>query len=232
MRLLVTRAAEDASRMRTDCRAMGHEVLLAPLLDIALLPPAELPSAAALIATSRHALAALASSSVLAAAIRMPLYCPGPGAAALARGLGFQIVRQGAGDAASIPDLIAGDGAPGPFLYLSGDETAFDMEAALAERGLAVVRRIVYRAEAVTRLPAEAEAALRAGALDGVALMSPRTARIYARLCLDIGCADAANRVVAFCLSHNVARALAPLRPPVRVAATPAYDAMLALLKN
>lgn len=44
MRVIVTRPAEDAADLAATLSGMGHETILAPLLDIRLAPDADLPA--------------------------------------------------------------------------------------------------------------------------------------------------------------------------------------------
>jgi uroporphyrinogen-III synthase len=72
---------------------------------------------------------------------------------------------------------------------------------------------------------------LKAGDVNGVILMSPRTAEIYVSLCQRHGVADRAKSPLYFCLSKNVAAKLASLKPnDVRVSRKPNRAALLELL--
>jgi uroporphyrinogen-III synthase len=67
--------------------------------------------------------------------------------------------------------------------------------------------------------------------IDGVLLMSPRTAAIYARLVAKHGLASAVRPLPHFCLSAAVARQLEPLGPvPTEIAGAPRLEEVLALI--
>jgi uroporphyrinogen-III synthase len=69
------------------------------------------------------------------------------------------------------------------------------------------------------------------GEVDGVILMSPRTAEIYAALMRKAGLAGAARRLIHFCLSDAVAKRLASLGTvTVAVADRPRLEEVLALI--
>jgi uroporphyrinogen-III synthase len=70
-------------------------------------------------------------------------------------------------------------------------------------------------------------------AIDGVILMSPRTAAIYAGLVAKHGLTAAVRTLPHFCLSEPVARRLQPLGPvPARIAAAPRLEELLALVEE
>ncbi len=231
MRLLVTRAAYDAGGLEARLAAMGHEAIIAALLDIEFLPIPPPGDASAVIVTSKNALRAIQRSGWPDQALNLPLYCPGSGTADLARSLGFVDVREASGDAASIPPLIGALRPAGsPIAYYCADVTAFDMEAALSAIGVTLRKFVAYRARPAQTLPADAALALRSGALDGVILMSPRTAQTYRRMLESAGLGDEAARIPAYCISANAAAPLEGLGCAIHVAAVPSVDGLLALL--
>lgn len=234
MQLLLTRPdpGPDGDDLEAALKSAGHGVTRAPLLTIT--HTGTLPSFGGmqgLIATSSNGLRAVAPFPE--AALRLPLYAVGPATAALGRVLGFRQVHEGAGDGRELAELIRAeaDATAGPLLHLSGDKLAFDLAEALRPDGFDVRRVIVYRAEAATGLPPEAAEAIRDGRLDGVILMSPRTARVYAALVTAAGVAAEAAGLVHFCLSEAVARETSHLGAArVAVAEAPNSQEMLALI--
>jgi uroporphyrinogen-III synthase len=236
MRLLLTRpdTGADDDPLAAALLAAGHEVLRAPLL--AVVPTGAVPEfgdAQAIIVTSRNGLRNIGGAPFSDAARALPLFAVGPATAALGRALGFSHVIEGTGGAQALAALISAEASPtaGPLIQLSGAEAAFDLEGSLKGRGFDVRRTIVYRTEPATRLPPEVGEALQAGHVDGVMLMSPRTAIVYANLMRDAGLETQARQLAHFCLSEAVARNLAAL-DPVRtaVARSPNSQEMLALI--
>jgi uroporphyrinogen-III synthase len=236
MRLLVTRAEPDASRQAEHLAARGHEPVLAPLLAIKSMTdvPLELDGAQALIVTSRNALRALASHRDRAAALRLQLFAVGEATAKAAAELGFAKVTAGPGTAATLAPMIAGALTPksGALVHLSGETIAFDLKSALEAQGFVVRQPILYRAVATTKLPGSALAALNAGRLDGVILMSPRAAAIFATLVVREGAVTQASRLDCYCLSAAVAQAVEPLKSRVIVATRPREEELLALIDS
>ena len=124
----------------------------------------------------------------------------------------------------STPAYQALDYAWSPRLAAASDDVTFD-------EGLFSRIEAVYRTDPAPALPATAVEAMRAGALDGVVLMSPRTARVYVDLTKRADLLPAAGKLRYFCLSDAVARELSPLGSVrVKVAQAPHAEEMLALI--
>ncbi len=236
MRLLVTRPEPDAGREAELLAARGHQAVLAPLLTIEFArdAPMELAGAQALLATSRNALRALASHPAREDAIKLPLLAVGDATAGEAQTLGFSDVTIGPGTGAKFAKLIASEYEPGrgALVHLSGETIAFDLKSALESQGFTVRRFVLYRAIPLGALPAEALRLLTAGELDGVILMSPRTAKTFAELVTRHGLVTQANGLVCYCLSEAVAEAVRPLGGTIRVAARPREEDILALVDS
>lgn len=236
MRVLVTRPEPDASRQAEMLSARGYEPVVAPLLSIDYLDDAalDLAGAQALIVTSRNALRALAAHKQLDEALRVPVLAVGDATAHAAQELGFREVTIGLGTGAALAGLIKQELEPkeGPLLHLTGDVIAYDLAAALEAHGFAVRKTLLYRGVPVTALPPKALAMLKDGRIDGVILMSPRTARIFRELLVKHDAAEAGNGLICYCLSEAIAEELTPLGVEVRVAATPREEDVLALLDS
>ncbi len=219
MRLIVTRPEEDAGPLRNKLETLGHQVTLLPLLRIVRREGVLVPQLQwqAVVATSANGVRA-ASQLVHLKTLRM--LTVGPQSLAAARAAGFIRSEAHGGDVDGLARFIgkALDPAGGPILYLSGTETAGNLQRQLQDLGFTVERAVLYDAVPVTRIPAQAIADQ-----DGVLLYSPRTARIWAGL--------AGNDVSLrhYCLSPNVAAAL-PAHWLKSVAKTPDESSMLALL--
>jgi len=236
MRLLVTRPEPDAHRQAEVLAALGHDIVLSPLLTIEAVPGVslDLGGARALIATSRNALRALASHPDRAAAIRLPLFAVGEATAKEAGACGFRVVTAAPGTGEMLARLIADrlDPSDGPLVHLSGETVAFDLKSALAAKGFTVRQPVLYRAVAAPALSEEAISRLKAGDLDGVILMSPRTATIFADLVRRQGTVTQASRLICYCLSAAVAQAVRPLGATIIVASEPREEELLALIST
>ncbi len=237
MHVVITRPVQDAEPFKTRIEELGCRVTIAPLIEIVpnTIAADAIKGATALIATSRNALAALAASPVLPSAIRLPLYVVGPGTAAVARSMGFERIIEGSGTAESlVPVLVSNAKTGGHLIYLKGDVLAFDLEAALAESGINIVPVLAYQSVAAETLPPEVIKALQTDSIDIVTLMSPRTARIWARLVAALSPPVQLSGVMHLCLSERVGEALGPLAKAgkVVVPSRPNGEEMLALVKR
>jgi uroporphyrinogen-III synthase len=242
MRLLITRPEPDALRLRAVLEEAGHEAVVEPLLSLSYdgTDAVDLDGAQALIATSRNALRALraptvesGSGPVLAEARHLPLFAVGKATAAEARALGFETVVTGAGTAAELVAHIASvlDPATGVLVHLAGDTLAHDLAGELEAQGFRVRQPVVYRMRPAATFADTTVEDLAMHAIDGIILMSPRTAAIYARLVARHGLMAAVRTLPHFCLSEAIARRLQPLGPvPAPVAEAPRLEELLALI--
>jgi len=152
-----------------------------------------------------------------------------------ARHLGFERIAVGPGSVSGFAAAIAGtlDPADGLILHLAPDVRAGDLAGELDQLGFRVLQPVVYRMKAAEALSEGTREAIGDGAIDGVVLMSPRTARIYAGLIRHHRLADAAAEMVHVCLSNAVARGLAPLGDvPIEVADGPSIGALIEVIER
>jgi len=235
MRLLVTRPEPDALELSALLEQAGHEATVEPLLSVSFEggEAIEVEGAQALIATSRNALRALKASGALPQARHLPLFAVGKATAAEARVLGFVMVVTGAGTAAELVAHIVSalDPAAGLVVHLAGETLATDLAGELEAHGFRVNQPVVYRMLPATTLADATVEQLAMGEIDGVILMSPRTAAVYAMLVRRHGLTAAVRSLPHYCLSAAVARRLEALGPvPTRIAEAPRLEEVLALV--
>jgi uroporphyrinogen-III synthase len=237
MRLLVTRPEPDALKLAGVLEELGHEATVEPLLSASFegTDSIDLDGAQALIATSRNALRALKASPALAEARTMPLFAVGRATAAEGRALGFETVVTGAGTAAELVGHIVSalDPAAGLVVHLAGDTLALNLRAELEAHGFRVVQPVVYRMLAAREFSEDAVEQLASGEIEGVTLMSPRTAAVYAGLVRKHGLVATIRPLPHFCLSQAVARRLEPLGSVrIEIAEAPRLEELLALIEE
>jgi uroporphyrinogen-III synthase len=230
MRIAVTRPEEDAGPLTARLVALGYEVIAAPMMEIRPRDGVNIPDLPwqAIAVTSANGIRALPDPERFT---RFRMLTVGPQSLAAARTLGFKADAHG-GDVNGLAAFIrAGlDPSAGPILYLSGAETAGDLEVQLKAAGFDCRRVVLYDAVPAAELGL-AETALRDSTLDAVLLYSPRTARIWRDRIEASGLQRQAAAIRHFCLSRNVAAVL-PEDWQARIAATPNETAMLALLEQ
>ena len=228
MRIAVTRPEEDAGALRQKLEAMGHQVVRAPLMTIRPRAGVAIPILPwqAIAVTSANGIRALPEGHGLHSFRTLTV---GPQSLKAATSAGLKAEAHG-GDVNGLAAFIRAtlDPGAGPILYLSGAETAGDLEGQLTAAGFDCHRIVLYDAVPAESL-GEAATALSEGGIDAVLLYSPRTARIWLRLAKAAGLEAQAAKLRNYCLSRNVASVL-PEAWDRRVPDTPDEQAMLALL--
>jgi len=230
MRVAVTRPEEDAGPLTAKLEAMGHEVVMVPLLSIRPRDGVAIPDLRwqAIAATSANGIRALPKAHGLTSFRTLTV---GPQSLKAAQAAGFMAEAHG-GDVNGLAAFIRAELDPkaGPILYLSGAETAGDLEGQLKAAGFDCRRVALYDAAPAETLGAIARE-LDTGGLDAVLLYSPRSAKIWRGLVEGAGLAAKAAPVRHLCLSRNVAAAL-PDGWNTAVSASPDEAAILELLEQ
>jgi uroporphyrinogen-III synthase len=230
--VLVTRPLADSRDLAEKLLAKGFAPLVEPMLDIRFRDVAAPDRARyqGLLATSANGVRALAR---LVAWRDLPVWAVGDASAAEARRLGFVTVASAAGDVASLAGLISGsaDPAAGPLLHVAASNLAGDLGGALAARGFAVEKAVLYDAQAAEDFSPALLDALDQERIAAALFFSPRTAATFARLARKRAVEDSLNLIKALALSAAVAEMLSPLLwKEVAVAGAPDQTALLALL--
>jgi uroporphyrinogen-III synthase len=228
MRLIVTRPVEDALPLKQKLEALGHQVVLSPVLVIAPLSGVVIEDRpyASLIFTSANAIRAIAAHPLLTKLKKIPAHVVGPQSAQAAEAAGFNDVRVAGGSADTLArHMIATlDPNDGTILYISGRDSAVDLAGRLRTADFAVNRVIAYEAQPAASL----SPGVKSGA-DGVLLYSPRSARIWVELVERDGLGGIARAMPHLCISTNAAAAL-PQTYVKRIASESSEEAMLALV--
>ena len=235
MRLLVTRPEPDGERTAAELRALGHDVTLAPLLRVELMPDADLGTGpwSAVLITSANGARAIAAHKRRGELTALPVLAVGQASAAAARNAGFSDVASAGGDGGDLARLAAAKFAGGarPLLYLAGQERARDLGGELTPGGVQVDIAVVYRTVKAEAFPAQLRAALQTGAVEGVLHFSRRSVEAYLDCARDVP--GPALTPVHYCLSARAAEPLlAAGAARIRVATRPDEAGMLALVTS
>ena len=217
MTVLVLRPQPEADETARWLRERGHEAIVSPLLAAAPGdPPPPAGGVGAVAVTSPRALRAAEALNE-----RPPLFVVGERCAALARDAGWTVAATAPDARALVAPLVARGAA---VIHAAPEERAFDLEAALRERGVVCATWTAYRMEPLSLVPA-ARAALVAGV--AVLLSSPRIAAVFAEQWRLAPPGGAPPRLLA--ISPAAARAVAGLGD-VEVAHAPTLAALLDLV--
>ena len=210
MRVLVTRPRPDADATAAALTALGHDPVVAPLLEVTFEAGAALDLSAvqAILVTSANGARALASATDRR---DLPVYAVGAASGAVARQSGFERSESADGNVAALADLVMARLSPrdGALVHVAGTITAGDLSGKLADAGFEVRRSVLYRADPVEEFPEEIAKHLRGDTLDAVLFYSPRTAAQFVEFVAAEGLAQHCGRVIAFALSDAVAEKLA-----------------------
>jgi uroporphyrinogen-III synthase len=229
MRVVVTRPQADGERTAAALEALGHEVLVAPLMRIEPVAADLAGTWSAIVITSANALQA--GSATAGRVKTLPVFAVGDRSAEAARQAGFAEVSSANGDIEDLVRLVAARavGAKAPLLYLAGEDRTGDLVAQLAAHGVDAEMTVVYRIVAEVFPPVLA-AALEAGDVDAVLHFSRRSAELFIQGAKASGVAGPAEDVRHLCLSSQVAEPLAGASR-IAVAARPEEAALIALLR-
>ncbi len=212
MRFIVTRPAEDASKLISKLESAGHSALAAPLIRIHNLPGITLPSTRwqAILVTSANSIRALTILPGHDRLTSVPVFAVGPASATAAKSAGFTDIRTAHGDLEALTALALKelDPAEGPVFYPSGTVISGDLKSKLEKAGFLCTRLPLYNAEPAQELPDAVLQALKDRAVDGVVLFSPRTARIWAKCLAVADLTSVASSLTHCCLSTAVAEAV------------------------
>ena len=234
MRLVVTRPQADGERTAAALRARGHEVLLAPLMQVEPVATDIFGNWGGIIITSANAANAIAGNPACETLRKLPLFAVGRRSADAARQAGFTDVTSAGGDVHDLVRLIAERraDAAAPLLYLAGEDRAADLVGELVMHGVAAETAVVYRA-ATAPFPPELTAALQAGEIDAVLHFSKRSAENYLAGAAQAGVAAQAMSVRHICLSAQIAAPLADAGAGrIAIAPRPDEAALIASLEQ
>ncbi|MGO9132591.1 MAG: uroporphyrinogen-III synthase [Methylovirgula sp.] len=236
MRILLTRARDEAQRTAEKLKAAGHKILVSPVIEMQPLEAAWPDGIIdAVIATSAAAfeLAPFTPDCPLPEARRlMRLFVVGLKTAEAARKAGFTgqlIVAPDAKDLAAA--VIEKMPASAQLIYLAGRDRKPDLEMRCREAELELVALEVYEARAGDYLSDEAVRAFNGDAIDAVLHYSRRSAEIFLSLAALAGVDARSVRHLA--ISADAAEPLQDAAyPHVEIAAEPKEQSLLALLPD
>lgn len=172
LKIWVTRTAPDAQATAERLKDLGHEAVVAPLLEVRNLGDVklDLKGVTALAFTSRNGVAAFA---VLTRRRNFPVYTVGEATARAAHAAGFGAVSSANGALAELVALIALHPPKRRLLWVGPTEPAGDLAAALAPHGVSCTLLPVYETVETGAVPPSG--------IDAVMVHSPKAARVLAR---------------------------------------------------
>jgi len=236
MKVLVTRAEDEARRLAATLAARGIDSLIEPLLAIRFRPEGVkvlasfLDNVQAALFTSANGARAFAAAT---ARRDFRIFTVGETTAAAARAAGFTRVESANGNVDDLAALVIARLKPGDgvLIHSAGSVTAGDLAGVLGAAGFTLRRAVLYEAVAAERLSPALRDALARGELAAALFFSPRTAAIFVRLVAGLETHCVSLAAVAF--SPAVAAALEPLPwRRIAVASSPQEAELLRALER
>jgi uroporphyrinogen-III synthase len=250
MRLLVTRPAADAVPLAEQLAALGHDIIISPVIHIEAndTPLPEPESVQALVFTSANGVRAMAARFAdkrdYDLWAKKPAYAVGPQTCTALAKLHWPRVHQAAGDVESLAATLKESFGGTHILHIAGRHQAGNLAGLLSQTSISLEKAVLYQAVAAEALTPLAESALtdEEAPLDAVLLYSKRSAQIFVSLyrahyraqyraqhraqISDLG----TSKPTAYCLSAPIADQMQLAGFPVRTAATPDHEGMLQLI--
>ncbi len=237
MKVLVLRPKAQGARTARALARLGHEAVLAPLLEISRLDDPLPPSLrsrsrhGAVIAASPNALALL-DGEIQARLAGLPAIVVGARTARAAEEAGLRALRPAYRTARELASALPAHAPAGRLLYLAGRDRRPEIEDALrrAKRSFDIVE--IYAATMVPHIPLSAVEALHGREIDAVLHYSPRSAKAYVTLAKARRLLARALAPPQLCLSEAVAEPLVEDGAKrVEIAGAPQEKCLLGLLQ-
>ncbi len=205
--ILVTRPIDEATPTAEKLEALGHRVVIAPVLRVEPVS-FEIPDEnRSIIVTSKNG---ARMGLVNIGNKGRPIFAVGEQTAAEVRKLGFTNVTVGPGTARKmVPTLLeCGLSETRKYTHLCGSALAYNICDVLKNEGLDAEVTVTYQTRAVRGLSVGVQEALDEGEVDIALFYSPRTATIFEEVVADYGRSDWLRKMEAICLSTRVAENL------------------------
>ncbi len=227
--VLITRPIDEATQTAKKLEAMGHRVVMAPVICVEPVS-FELPEDnRSIIVTSKNGvrmgLANIGDKT-------RPIFAVGEKTADEARGQGFTNVTVGPGTARQLVPLLleCGFTEKRKYSYLCGTHISYNICDVLKNEGLDAENTVTYQTRAVRGLSVGVQEMLDEGGIDFALFYSPRTATIFEEVVADYGRSDWLRSLDAFCLSTRIADNLLGPWQNKKYAVIPTEKAMFSML--
>lgn len=211
-KILITRPQEDFGRTADSVTQLGFEAISAPSLLFETLDfdHVELEDYAALVFTSANGVRALKNHKNMN---QLACYVVGKNTAKVAKQLGFEVLVQGDNDVVSLAEKIEIDyrdrGFSKPLLHISGTHMAGNLSKILAEKLIVTERIQAYIMQEVNEVSPRLNAAIKEGKIAAILFYSTRSAKIFIKNMQKHGLLSKIFEIPTFCLSKNIADAVA-----------------------
>lgn len=238
MKILVTRPKKQALSTAQKLKALGHQPIVEPLLEVRSIP-AKLPIGEfdAVILTSANAIDRLDHNWPVQNREQVPVLVTGTTTQEAAANAGFTMAQSVNGSALDLVDAVPSwlnkhkKRNPVQILYPCAEAVAHDLCALLTTKDIICVSWPVYKTIAKQELSAEVVDQLLSGQIDLVLLYSARTAAAFAGLIEELKLDG--TKIQSLALSEEVKNSLpSTLRSNCNFAKEPNEEALFALIET
>lgn len=206
MRVVITRAEDEAVKMGQAIHGIGCTPLVASMMEIELsAEPIDLTGFQGVLATSANAVRALEQANENR---DIPIFCVGPQTRNYAESVGYKNVTNSFGGSKNLPIYLQRETTPakGPILFLHGGNIAGNPIQELKSVGFRVVGRKVYGAAPIKTLPDDVRAEFEKDVPpEIVTFMSIRTFKLFRDVMQSEGLLPKLRGSMAVCISTAVA---------------------------
>lgn len=228
--ILVTRPIDEATPTAEKLEALGHRVVIAPMLRVEPVS-FEIPDdSRSIIVTSKNG-ARMGLVNIGNKA--RPIFAVGEKTADEARKLGFTNITVGPGTARKmVPMLLeCGLSETRKYTHLCGNALAYNICEVLKGEGIDAENTITYQTQAIRSLSVGVQEALDSDEVEMALFYSPRTATIFEEVVAEYGRSDWLRKLNALCLSTRVAGNLLGPWKDIKYAIIPTEKAMFSMLE-
>ncbi len=219
-KIALTRPLKDTEIVAKDIAALGHNVVIAPLIDI--VPCCALPcyshllEADYLVISSANVAIGLRQykTQELTSLYSKSVFAIGPMSAEAMRNLGFTQIYVAHSTIDSVVALIRNWHSKQKGysqlrgVYLSGVHVAHNVSLLLRQAGLVCDRHAIYNARAVCTLPSDLHNCLQDRSLEAIVFYSSRTAQIFFTCARQCELHKNLNMLKYLCLSSNISESV------------------------
>ena len=234
MRILVTRAIEQAEKTAEKLTNLGHECVIAPLVSVEYFKEVQIRTEklAGIAVTSARAIEGLQRQSNFLEISKIPLYCVGDQTASTGKVAGFQQVFSADADVNILFELIKTNYVTdsGTILYVTGVDRTGNLQEKLVQIAIPTELSIIYKAHYQHAFPANVASEINSGNIDAVLIYSKNgcTALVKA---LKRFSRELLTKITFFSISQNAAEPLKLLENvKVKWPSKPNEDELLNLL--
>ena len=211
MRILVTRAIEQAEKTAVKLSNFGHECVIAPLVSVEYFDDIQIQTEklAGIAVTSARAIEGLQRQSNFLEICKFPLYCVGDQTASKGKNAGFQQVFSADADVDVLFELIQTNYVTdsGNILYITGVDRTGNLQEKLIQIAIPTELCIIYNTHYQHAFPANVASEINSGNIDAVLIYSKNGCTALVKALKQFS-RELLTKITFFSISQNAAEPL------------------------